>query len=250
MSLRSEQAGLWRRLRRRRKARRGIPRDASPQAVETIERALPYSMTSWARLLGLVEATEYVARHGIPGALVECGVWKGGSMLAVALTLARLGATDRELYLFDTFEGLPRPGERDVTNSGQPALETWQEVARGEEASDWCRAGIEEVRRVMESSGYPPERIHTVAGMVERTLPARAPEEIALLRLDTDWYESTRHELVHLWPRLCVGGVLILDDYGSWRGARDAVDEFLEEQRVPLLLQRLDKAGRMAVKTR
>ena len=128
------------------------------------------------------------------------------------------------------------------------ALATWKTVNEGEEASDWCRAGIDEVRGVMESSGFPLERIHYVVGMVERTIPEKAPEEIALLRLDTDWYESTKHELIHLWPRLSVGGVLILDDYGSWRGAREAVDEYLEEHRISVLLQRLDKAGRIAVK--
>ena len=248
MSLRHEKNSLWQRFRKRRKERRSVVRDASPEAVDTIERALPYSMTSWSRLLGLVEATEYVARNGIPGAIVECGVWKGGSMFAAALTLVKHNAAKRELYLFDTFEGLPRPGERDVTNSGKSALKTWKTVNDGDEGSDWCRAGIDEVRGVMESSGFPPEHIHYVAGMLERTIPEQAPEEIALLRLDTDWYESTKHELVHLWPRLSVGGVLILDDYGSWRGARDAVDEYLEEHRVPVLLQRLDKAGRMAIK--
>lgn len=251
MSLRHEQVGWWRRLRKRRKARRKPPvRDARAEHVAIVERALPYTMTSWERLLGVVEATEYVVRHGIPGAIVECGVWKGGSMLAAALTLVHHGVADRDLYLFDTYEGLPRPGERDVTlSSGEAAVDTWKEVAEGEEASDWCRAGVEEVRGVMASSGYPSERIHTVVGMVERSVPDRAPERIALLRLDTDWYESTRHEMVHLWPRVSTGGVLILDDYGTWRGAREAVDEYLEEHRVPILLQRLDKAGRMAVKT-
>ncbi|HYM86681.1 MAG TPA: TylF/MycF/NovP-related O-methyltransferase, partial [Pseudoxanthomonas sp.] len=76
------------------------------------------------------------------------------------------------------------------------------------------------------------------------------PECIALLRLDTDWYESTRHEMIHLFPRLCVGGVLILDDYGHWLGARRAVDEYLGEHNVPLFLQRIDYTGRYAVKWR
>jgi O-methyltransferase len=83
---------------------------------------------------------------------------------------------------------------------------------------------------------------------VERTLPDRAPAEIALLRLDTDWYESTRHELVHLYPRLSAGGVLIVDDYGHWAGAKRAVDEYLGEQAEPLLLHRIDYTGRIAIK--
>jgi hypothetical protein len=241
----------WLRGRRRADPAAQSPfRDVSPEVRETADRALPYTMTTWERLCGLVEATEYVVQHGVPGAIVECGVWKGGSMLAAALTLVRLGATDRELYLFDTYEGLPEPGERDVSFKGKPAHDTWKEQVDGEGLSAWCRAGLDEVRAVMETSGHPPERIHYVAGLVEDTVPEAAPAEIAILRLDTDWYASTRHELVHLYPRLAVGGVLILDDYGSWQGAREAVDEYLAERSVPLLLQRLDKAGRIAVKVR
>ena len=225
-------------------------RDVSPAVRETVSRALPYTMTSPERLCGLVEATEYVVANDVPGAIVECGVWKGGSMLAAALTLVRLGASDRELYLFDTYEGLPEPGERDVSFKGKPARDMWEEQRDGQGLSAWCRAGLDEVRAVMETSGHPRARIHYVAGMVEDTVPDAAPDPIAILRLDTDWYDSTRHEMEHLYPRLAVGGVLILDDYGSWEGARQAVDEYLAKQRVPLLLQRLDKAGRIAVKVR
>jgi hypothetical protein len=242
--------GWLRRLRDRRKKRRAPYRDVSPEVVATIERAAPYTMTSWERLCGMVEATEYIATYDIPGAIVECGVWKGGSMLAAALTLARLDRLDRDLYLLDTYQGLPEPGDKDVTTSGLSAHATWSATADAEGFSEWCRAGLREVRGVMEQSGYPPERIHYVVGMIEDTIPEQAPAEIALLRLDTDWYESTRHEMEHLFPRLSVGGVLILDDYGSWQGARDALDEYLATNRSPLLLQRLDKAGRIAVKVR
>lgn len=100
----------------------------------------------------------------------------------------------------------------------------------------------------MESTGYPPERIHLVPGRVEDTVPAQAPERIALLRLDTDWYASTKHELDHLYPRLSDGGVLIVDDYGHFEGARRAVDDYLAEQAEPLLLNRIDYTGRIAVK--
>lgn len=244
---------LGRLFRLRRRAKQPPPppfRDVTPEVQQTIERALPHTMTSPERLCGLIEATEYVVKNGVPGAIVECGVWRGGSMLAAALTLARLGAADRELYLFDTYEGLPAPGERDRSFKGKPAYDTWRQHVDGEGLSAWCRAGLEEVRQVMETSGHPPARIHYVAGLVEDTIPGSAPDRIALLRLDTDWYASTRHELEHLYPRLAPGGVLILDDYGSWQGARDAVDEYIAETKVPLLLQRMDKAGRIAVKVR
>jgi hypothetical protein len=105
--------------------------------------------------------------------------------------------------------------------------------------NEWCVAGVQSVRKNVLSTGYPEEKLHLVQGKVEDTLPAAAPERIALLRLDTDWYESTRHELVHLYPRLVPNGVLIIDDYGDWVGAKEAVDEFLS---------RMDNTGRLIIK--
>jgi hypothetical protein len=92
------------------------------------------------------------------------------------------------------------------------------------------------------------ERVHFIEAPVEESLPAHAPEQIALLRLDTDWYASTRHELEHLYPRLVPGGVLIIDDYGHWEGARRAADEYFGKIGEHLLLNRLDYAARIAVK--
>ena len=113
---------------------------------------------------------------------------------------------------------------------------------------EWSYASIEEVQRNMWSTGYPKERMHFVKGPVESTIPEHAPEQIALLRLDTDFYESTRHELEHLFPRLVKGGVLILDDYGHWEGQRAAVDEYCKKKGIHLLLTRVDYTGRVAVK--
>ena len=104
------------------------------------------------------------------------------------------------------------------------------------------------VRELLRSTGYPSERVHVVRGAVEETLPGHAPDRLALLRLDTDWYESTRHELQELYPRLATGGVLIVDDYGHWEGARRAVDEYFAGAGPAPLLQRIDYTGRMAVK--
>ena len=98
----------------------------------------------------------------------------------------------------------------------------------------------------MGSTGYPPEWVAYVEGLVEETITRSAPTRIALLRLDTDWYESTHHELVHLYPQLERGGVLIVDDYGHFAGARKAVDEYFADD--PILLSRIDYTGRMAVK--
>jgi O-methyltransferase len=223
-----------------------FPADFEESDIELYRRVGPYTMTTPPRLYALVRAVEYVAARDIPGAVVECGVWRGGSMMAVALTLLRLGKTDRELYLFDTFSGMTAPTDEDVKRSGERAADLLADESA--DSDIWAIASLDEVRAAVLAVGYPEERIHFVQGPVEETLPGEAPSEIALLRLDTDWYSSTKHELVHLYPRLTTGGVLILDDYGYWQGARRAVDEYLSENELTLLLNRVDNTARIAVK--
>lgn len=207
------------------------------------KRCRPYTMTSLERMYSLWQAARHVAAAPVEGDLVECGVWKGGSAMLAALALLSAGESRRVLWLYDTFTGMSAPTERDVDLAGRDAGAQWRTAAN---RGGWCSASLEEVRAAMLSTGYPVDRLRLVAGNVEQTLPAQAPERIALLRLDTDWYESTRHELVHLWPRLAPGGVLIVDDYGHWRGARRAVDEYFARQ--PVLLNRVDYTARLAVK--
>jgi hypothetical protein len=218
-----------------------------------VRAALPYTMTGVPRLQALVDAVRHCAGTGLQGAFVECGVWRGGSVLAMILTLQDLGVDDRELHLFDTFEGMTEPTEHDTSPFDGAALDQWHDArARGErpwEAVFGPEAFSEEaVRATLLATGYPSERLHVVPGPVEQTLPAHDTGDIALLRLDTDWYESTRHELEHLYPRLVRGGVLIVDDYGHWEGARRAVDEFFAEHGPPPLLHRVDYTARVAVK--
>ena len=112
----------------------------------------------------------------------------------------------------------------------------------------WGIAGLDLVKRNVASTGYPMELVSFCKGRVEETIPTSAPPQIALLRLDTDWYESTKHELVHLYPRLVSDGVLIVDDYGFWRGARKAVDEYFRERHEKVLLNRIDDTGRIAIR--
>ena len=174
-------------------------------------------------------------------------------MLAMILTLQDLGVEDRDIYLYDTFEGMTAPTEADVSDSDPPALETWQRAERDNYRAwphlfDSKEVTEEAVRAVMAQTGYPGVRLHFVRGPVEETIPGCTPEGIALLRLDTDWYESTRHELVHLFPRLEAGGVLIVDDYGHWQGAQQAVEEYFATAHAPLLLTRIDYAARIAIK--
>ena len=203
-------------------------------------------MTSVERMYALWQATRHVIERGIEGDIVECGVFRGGSMMAAATMLKTLGDTSRRLFLYDTFEGMPEPSDRDKNLQGASARAVLDADERG--TGNWCYAGLDEVRSNLRSTGYPEANVVYVQGRVEETIPAQAPERIALLRLDTDWYESTRHELQHLYPRLSGNGIMIIDDYGHWRGARGAVDEFLAATKTPLFLQRIDYTGRLVVK--
>lgn len=205
----------------------------------------PRTMTAHEKLYALIEATRHVVDHGIGGAIVECGVWRGGSMQAVALTLLERGVTDRDLHLYDTFEGMPEATERDRRHDGRLATDL---MATAPRTSDlWAVAELEDVRAGMAETGYPSERVHFHRGRVEETIPAQAPQEIALLRLDTDWYASTRHELEHLYHRVPSGGVVLFDDYAHWEGSREAVDQFLAQTDERLLLVPM-ATGRIAVK--
>jgi O-methyltransferase len=216
------------------------------QDCKILEAVRPYTMTSAARVHALIDAVRYLVRAGIAGAIVECGVWKGGSMMAAALALRATGDTGRDLFLYDTFAGMPPPTNVDRSYAGEPAEALLRRAKPG--ADLWCRAGLDEVRRNLAATGYPAERIHLIPGRVEDNIPDAAPSVIALLRLDTDWYESTKHELRCLYPRLAPGGILIIDDYGHWQGARRAADEFLATLERPLFLSRIDYTGRIAVK--
>jgi hypothetical protein len=226
---------------------RVYPPDFDEQDVALYELVEPYTMTPPERVFALRRAVEHVTAERLAGAVVECGVWRGGSMMAVARTLERLGVDDRELFLFDTYEGMPAPTSEDVMYTGAAAADLMKDAQPGTRLR--ADASLEEVRHNLSLVDYPASRLHFVEGRVEDTIPDEAPDEIALLRLDTDWYSPTRHTLEHLYPRLSPGGVLIIDDYGHWRGARTAVDEYLSEVGATLLLNRVDYTCRLALKT-
>ncbi|HEX8522156.1 MAG TPA: TylF/MycF/NovP-related O-methyltransferase [Tepidisphaeraceae bacterium] len=221
--------------------------DIDAVSADLIRKVAPYTMTSMERLYALRQAVIYLARHRIAGDFVECGVWRGGSMALAAATLVEHVDTQRRLWLYDTFEGMSEPTGADVDLWGRDAKQLLQTPGQQTELVH-AISPIEQSQWVMRQTNYPAERVVFVKGRVEESIPAHAPEVIALLRLDTDWYESTYHELVHLWPRLAIGGVLIVDDYGHWEGARRAVDQFVEERKLRILLNRIDYTGRMAVK--
>lgn len=236
-------------IKRKRERAVRLPPDFDEQTTRIFNTVNPYTMTSPERIAALVEAVRYVVANDIPGDFVECGVWRGGSSMAAALALKELGDESRELFLYDTYEGMSAPTDEDVDVAGQPAAKKFSARQLTDDSSEWCRSPIDDVHRNLESTGYPLDKVHFVKGKVQDTIPGKMPSGgVAILRLDTDWYESTRHELQHLYPRLVNNGVLILDDYGYWQGARKAVDEYFAAHAIRPLMGRVDFAGRVILK--
>jgi len=207
-----------------------------------------YTMTSKERMFALYNATKYIVESNIPGDFVECGVWRGGSAMLIALTLKSAKSKKRKIYLYDTYEGMVKPTKEDISaKDGSSALVTWDK-SKNEGHNDWCYSSLDEVKSNMAQTGYSQGDLVFVKGLVEKSIPFNAPKKIALLRLDTDWYISTKHELTHLFPRLFAGGVLIIDDYGDWEGARKAVNEYFSKSSGKVLLNMIDHTGRIGVK--
>jgi hypothetical protein len=210
----------------------------------------PHSITAYSGpvpLWSLYKSIEYLVKNKIPGDIAECGVWSGGAMLLAAFALRHFGDTSRKIYLYDTFAGMPRPDAVDKRWDGADPLPTWEK--HQEEGSQWGFGGtLEMVRDVMRGSAYPEDKLIFVEGMVEDTIPGTMADQLALLRLDTDFYKSTHHELTHLYPTLASGGILIIDDYGQFQGSRLATDQYIAENQLRVFLNRVDDGVRLVVK--
>ncbi len=226
--------------------KRIVPFDVEEDFLEIHKRAQPNSMVSPERLYATYQAIKYAEANNIEGDVVECGVWKGGNSMVMAMTLINCNSEHRDIYLYDTFEGMVEPGEKDIDFKGQHSGGVWKKH-QSSDVNEWCYSPLEEVQQNMASTGYPDDKVHFIKGKVEDTIPGNIPDKIAVLRLDTDWYESTVHELEHLFPRLADRGVLLIDDYGHWKGQKEAVDAYFEDKFKPLL-SRTDYSGRMMIK--
>lgn len=225
-----------------------LPVEATPEDAALISSLAPFTMTSAARLWSLIGAVRYVTDAGLNGDFVECGVWRGGSVMAMAQELTRLSVTDREIWLYDTYAGMTAPTDFDVeAGTGVTATQMLETTEIGDGNNVWCVAGRADVEANVRSTGYPFSNFHFIEGDVAQTLQTSIPDSIALLRLDTDWYESTKVGLEVLYPRLVPGGVCILDDYGHWEGARTAVDEYFADHRP--YMHQIDYSGRVFIKT-
>jgi O-methyltransferase len=227
-------------------------RTLDPVAHHVIEGVKDRTMTDDNRLYNVIIAARYVSENNIEGDVVECGVWRGGSMMAIASTLLAMSDTSRQLYLYDTFEGMTKPSKLDIRFDGRSAFDLMNDRSgpRSEEfeAGVVAFASLLDVKTGMLSTGYPVESIFYEVGKVEDTLKSSAHKSLSIVRLDTDWYESTKHELEILWPKLNKGGVLIVDDYDHWTGARKAVDEYFATFEAKPLFMAMN-SGRIIVKS-
>ncbi|MCO6499701.1 MAG: class I SAM-dependent methyltransferase [Vicingus serpentipes] len=222
----------------------GMPKDITDTTfIEFYNKCKAYSTCSIEPMYNLYKSVEYIVKNNISGDLVECGIFKGGSAMMMCYSLIHFGDTKRKVYLYDTFEGMSAPIVLDVDISGETAESL---LAEGLAI---CYSSIEEVKENIEKTNYPKDYVFFIKGKVEDTLPEIIPDKISLLRLDTDWYESTYHELINLYPILEQKGVLIIDDYGHWKGARKAVDKYFKENKIFMLLNRIDYTVRSGIKT-
>ena len=228
---------------------KNLPAEVSEGERFLIEQLQPYTMTSPERLWALIDGVRFVVQENLVGDFVECGVWRGGSVMAMALQLNRLGVSDRNLWLYDTFTGMTEPTDIDVeSGTGKSASDLLQATDVGDGNNIWCVAGRMSVEANVASTGYPMDLVTFVEGDVSESLYRTAPSQVALLRLDTDWYESTKSCLEMLYPKLIPGGVCILDDYGHWAGARRAVDEYFDEHRPRPVMHVIDYGARVFTK--
>lgn len=205
---------------------KGIPLFVSDDFVRCY---MPYhalTLVTWDACHTLYNAILHVIRNRVDGDIVECGVFKGGVSAFMAKVLVDQSSTHRKLYLCDTYEGMTVPDENDLSGADSSKSSTainlyFPGLAKIDERS---------VKRVVLNTGYPAENVVIVKGPVEETLPQQAPDKISILRLDTDWYKSTLHELDTLMSRVSRYGIVIIDDYASWDGSRKAFHEYAERQ--------------------
>jgi len=201
----------------------GCPWEIPPHLYKLIRLAQPYTMVEPMRLAMLYGLANEICNSPIDGAIVECGVCQGGSAMILAAAIKNV--SDRKLWLYDTFEGLPAPGPRD----GQLA-----KVFEGK-----LRGSIKTVQEAIGTAGFPLERVVLRKGLFRDTFSEPLPKKVALLHIDADWYHSVLDCLRTFYPLVAGGGVIVLDDFGHWEGAREAFYDFCVEQNVKPLIERV-----------
>ena len=214
-----------------------------------IRSTIDYTGIELTGLVANLDSVQHVVDNRIPGSVIECGVWKGGSIKAMMLKFESLGEFDREYYLFDTFTGMTKPSEHDEKWNADSAQAIYDKKVKVD-FTDWCYSPLDSVKKFVSSGMSDTLNTKYIQGDVLQTIPdsLQLIGDIAILRLDTDWYESTKLEMELLYPKVISGGVIIIDDYGAWKGARKAVDEYFKEMKIKPFLFRVDETRRIFVK--
>jgi O-methyltransferase len=236
-----------------------IPKDFDIDSLEIYQKVKDLTLLPPERILSLIQSVQYVEDNNIEGDYVECGVYMGGGVLTIALTLEKLYPnSQKKIWLYDTFSGMPLPSKHDVKhwfetkNNSFHKTKALNKISRyniSNDSSDWANCSLDKVQNnIFSNTVYNSNNFKFIKGKVEDTIPRHSPNKIALLRLDTDFYESTKHELIYLYPNLEINGVLIIDDYGLWEGSKKAVDEYFSERKTKIFLSRIDYACRSAIK--
>jgi len=187
------------------------------------------------------DAIKYILESNIDGAVVECGI-DTGRFEAIWIRELITNNTVRDIYMYDTFSGLTKPTEHDYTcedytnfkMSSEEVYNRWKSSIINDTTNGWCYTPLEKVKNTLNSTGYDQTRLHYIVGDIMETLKDKRniPDKISILRLDTDWYESSKYELEQMYDNVVVGGVIIFDDYYLWNGQRKATDDFFSSRNI------------------
>ena len=211
-----------------------------------------YTMTSHERIFALMKSINFVKHNNVDGDFVECGVWRGGNLILFQKFVEKYNLS-KKIYAYDTFEGMSEPDKIDETFKGESSKDLLNKLYKKKVDRKKniliADCSIEQVQENFKKFSNKNNLI-CVKGPVEKTLDIKEnlPNKISILRLDTDWYSSTKKELEVLFPLLEKNGILIIDDYGFWKGARKAVDEYFENKNVTMF--KIDFTGRMIINSK
>ena len=226
--------------------------ELEPEEVEIVRYVFEsgYTMTSVPRLVNTLKSCRYAVENNIPGDFVECGVWRGGNGILAKKVFERMGSK-KKVWMYDTFAGMTEPTKLDVEARSRASAKPTYNANQMATHNEWCYASLEDVKENCRKSGVDLDSIHFIEGDVGETLARNEnlPTRICVLRLDTDWYESTKTELGILYPLVSKKGVLIIDDYGFWEGSRKAVDEYFDQMPLKPLFYVVDTTARSAIKS-
>lgn len=219
--------------------------------IENIKISKMYSMTGEKRMSYLTKVINYIFQNKINGDFVECGVWQGGNLILMQRLIDYYNES-RSIYGYDTFEGMTDPNKNDIDINNQDAsnlMHSERKVENADTQNIWCYSSLDTVKKNL-MKYTKKDNLKLIKGDVKISLKdtKNLPEKISLLRLDTDFYESTKIELETLFPLVVKNGVIIIDDYGHWKGQKKAVDEYMSKNKISSFLFEVDYSCRIFIK--